>query len=421
MQEVNVINLVEEKEIDSLVINSDTIFYDRIFSNNIKTVLLHPYQNELDLPIITWNSNEKMVLSFDDLDANVKDYSYTFMHCNFNWKKSDLMKSEYLNAIYKKPITEYEFSFNTIQEYTHYHVNFPEEDFKPLISGNYILKVFLEGELIITKRFMVLEKKLNIDAEVRKATLVSDRKIKHEVDFTINHPELRIIDPFSEIKVVVRQNNREDNSIIDLQPLFVKNNELIYDYQQENTFLGNNEFRHFDIRSLRFQSDRIKNISFDSLSNHVLLFPDYKKTFDNYSINPDINGKFIIKSQEAWNSSVEADYAWVHFTLPIDKVISYGEIYVFGEFSAWQISKDFKLNYNYTSQQYEKSVFLKQGYYNYCYALNDTLVNRLDLSFIEGTHYETRNDYYIYVYHREVGSRYDKLVGFLKTSSKNLF
>ena len=155
-----------------------------------------------------------------DLDADVKDYSYTFMHCTANWKKSDLMKSEYLDAIYKKRITEYEFSFNTIQDYTHYHVNFPEEDLKPLISGNYILKVFLQGKLIITKRFMVLEKKLNIDAEIRKATLVNDRKIKHEVDFTINHPELRIIDPFSEIKVIVRQNNREDNSIIDLQPLF---------------------------------------------------------------------------------------------------------------------------------------------------------------------------------------------------------
>ena len=40
---------------------------------------------------------------------------------------------------------------------------------------------------------------------------------------------------------------------------------------------------------------------------------------------------------------------------------------------------------------------------------------------IEGSHYETRNDYHIYVYYRPIGEVYDQLIGFLKTSSKNLF
>ena len=152
----------------------------------------------------------------------------------------------------------------------------------------------------------------------------------------------------------------------------------------------------------------------------MYLFKDRKRTFDRYSIEPDINGKFLIKSQEAWKSTIEADYAFVHFTLPV-KEISYGELYLLGAFSDWEIKEDFKLHFNTNKMQYEAIVYLKQGYYNYHYALKDTTTNRVDVSFIEGTHYQTRNDYYIYVYYRAVGDRYDRFVGFLKTSSKELF
>ena len=32
----------------------------------------------------------------------------------------------------------------------------------------------------------------------------------------------------------------------------------------------------------------------------------------------------------------------------------------------------------------------------------------------EGNFYNTENEYLIYIYHREFGARYDRLVGFLK-------
>ena len=121
-----------------------------------------------------------------------------------------------------------------------------------------------------------------------------------------------------------------------------------------------------------------------------------------------------------FKSSIEADYAFVHFTLAIDN-ISYGDLYLLGAFSDWELKEDFKLKYNPDQKQYEGNVYLKQGYYNYHYALKDTATKRVDVSFIEGTHYQTRNDYYVYVYYRGVGDRYDRFVGFLKTSSKELF
>jgi hypothetical protein len=417
-------NLSENNSIftEEIVIIEPTIIYkNETFNRQIKTVLCHNTIDELSLPIINLNSAEQLLISFDDLDTDIKDYYFTIIHCKSDWTASDLMQSEYIDGFTDEPITNYEFSFNTLQKYSHYSFNFPTEELKPLLSGNYVFKIYEQGgETIAFKRFMVLETMLTIKAEVRRATLVDDRKTKHEIDFIIKHPNITIADPFSDIKVTIKQNNRGDNAITDLKPLFVKNNELIYDYQEDNTFWGNNEFRHFDIKSLRYQSERIKEIIFDSTYHHVYLFNDRKRPYDRYSIEPDINGKFLIKSQEGWKSSIEADYAFVHFTLPVDH-ISYGELYVIGEFTNWQLEAANKLKYNADKMQYEASIYLKQGYYNYHYALKDTTTNRVDVSFIEGTHYQTRNDYYIYVYYRAVGDRYDRFVGFLKTSSKELF
>ena len=397
------------------------IYKNGSLNTQIKTLLCHQKEDELSLPILNFNTNKQLLVSFDDLDADIKNYYYTIVHCNSDWTASDLMESEYISGFTNEPITDHEFSFNTIQKYTHYTFNFPDDNLKPILSGNYVFKIFEEGgETIAYKRFMILENKLTIEAQVRRATLADDRNTKHEIDFIIKHPNLVVADPFADIKVTIKQNNKEDNAITGLTPIFVKNNELVYDYEDDNTFLGNNEFRHFDIKSLRFQSDRIKEITYDSTYNHVYLFNDRKRPFDRYSIEPDINGKFLIKSQEGWKTAIEADYAFVHFTLPVDH-ISYGDMYVIGGFSDWQLKDEFRLRYNAKQRRYEGNIYIKQGYYNYHYALNDTITKRVDVSFIEGTHYQTRNDYYVYVYYRAIGDRYDRFVGFLKTSSKELF
>jgi hypothetical protein len=296
---------------------------------------------------------------------------------------------------------------------------FPNQNVKPKVSGNYIFQIFEENKnIVLTKRFMVLDNKVVIDSKIRRATLADFRATRHEIDFSINYNNIKIADPYSEITVHIKQNNSEENIITDLHPLFVKNQKLIYDYESENTFLGNNEFRHFDFSSLRYQSDRISEIKFDSINN-VYLFDDHKRTFNLYSIEPDINGNFLIRTQEGWNPNTEADYANVHFTLEIEE-ISNQEIYLIGSFSDWKFNKEFKLLYNKETQKYETMLLLKQGYYNYQYALLNSSTKE-NINFIEGNHYQTRNDYYIYVYYKPVGARYDQLVGYSKNSSKELF
>ena len=401
--------------------NSTTISEDSILNHNIKTVLLHKKEDNLSLPIINLNSDEILKLSFDDLNNELKKFYITIEHYNSDWQKSNLIKSEYISGFFKDEIINYEYSFNTLQDYIHYQYFFPSGNLKPLISGNYKLKVFDSyGDTLIAKRFMILENKVNIKLNIKKATLSSDRKTKHEIDFTINHPNLSISDPFSQINVIIKQNNKDDNAINNLKPIFIRNNQLIYDYNEENTFLGNNEFRHFDIKSLRYFSDRIKNIESDSLGYNVSLFEDYKRTYNNYSIEPDLNGKFYIKSQEARNSDYEAEYVNVTFKLK-SEFIKDGNIYIIGELTDWRLNKNYQLEYDFNKKLYTKEVYIKQGYYNYHYAINDTTYKYYDVFTIEGSHYQTRNSYEIYVYYKGNSDRYEKLIGFTKALSKELF
>ena len=388
---------------------------------NIRTVLLHKKENNLSLPIINLNSAEQLKLSFDDLNYESSVLYITIEHYDAMWNKSNLMKSEYINGFTSDEIINYQFSFNTIQNYIHYEYLFPSDNLKPLLSGNYKFKVYdLNGDTLFNKKFMVLENKINIDLNIKKATLSKDRKIKHELDFTLNHQNINIVDPFSQIKVIIKQNNREDNAITNLKPLYIRNNTLIYDYNEENTFFGNNEFRHFDIKSLRYYSERIKNITYDSTRYKVDLFTESKRAYDNYSIEPDLNGKFYIKSQEARNSNIESEYVYVNFKLK-SNFVEDGNVYIIGELSNWEKNNEFKLEFDSTNNMYSKSIYLKQGYYNYHYAINDTALNLLDVARIEGTHYQTRNSYEIYVYFNDTNDRYQKLIGFTNALSKELF
>jgi hypothetical protein len=68
------------------------------------------------------------------------------------------------------------------------------------------------------------------------------------------------------------------------------------------------------------------------------------------------------------------------------------------------------MTYNYKRKGYQASLFLKQGYYNYLYGLVERGQKSADVSLIEGNHWETLNEYSIYVYYKKPGTNYDQLI-----------
>ena len=68
------------------------------------------------------------------------------------------------------------------------------------------------------------------------------------------------------------------------------------------------------------------------------------------------------------------------------------------------------MSYNFEQKSYVKKLFLKQGYYNYMYLFKDKRTDRAEISFIEGNHWETENEYTIWIYYQATGDLYDRLL-----------
>ncbi|MEI6122933.1 MAG: DUF5103 domain-containing protein [Bacteroidota bacterium] len=409
-------------EKDSL--NQNTVDYfkenylraeDWVYKPNIKTVLFYRDGFVLTSPIINRNEDIKLILKFDDLDGDFKRMRYTFIHCDANWKPSDLQPNEYLTGFYEDDITDYKFSNNTLQHYTHYTLTLPTDRMIPTLSGNYLLKVYMEDEpdnLILTRRFMIVEQKVGITATVKQASMVEYRNYKQEVDFSIDKTGYTINNPYQDLKVVVQQNGRWDNAILNLKPLFINGDKLDYNYQEENVFSGGNIFRWFDIKALTFYSEFIKKIARDSAGYEVYLKDEDRKTFKVFISQKDIKGRMFIKSEDhVTDSDIESEYVHVHFFLKYPAPLTGGGIYVVGALTDWNYPAEAKMVYNYDKRGYEANLYLKQGYYNYQYIYLENLGKPGDETLVEGMHYETDNEYTIYVYNREQGKMYDVLVG----------
>ena len=393
-------------------------FDDYTYNNKIKSVQFFNTKNIMSYPIMSLDGGDKLKLMFDDLDMDLKYYHYTIIHCNANWQPSDLVQKQYLAGNFDDDIKNYKYSLSSGTQYINYSIEFPNEFITPLVSGNYILKVYNgynSDEVVITRRFLVVNNKVEIKPTVKEATNVTERFARQEVDFTVNHQNTPILNPYDNIKVVLMQNYRWDNAITGLVPRYINGTLLDYNYEEENVFDGSNEFRNFDIKSLISQTINIKRIQYEEKDKllHVYINDDENRSFKRYLSMPDLNGNYLIKKDESLtDSDIEAIYVKVHFSLKQYPALKEGSVYIFGKLTDWKFKEEFKMKYDTLNNVYEQDVLLKQGYYNYMYCVvKDGAKNKGDLTQYEGTYFETENDYTILVYYRNPVLYYDELIG----------
>jgi hypothetical protein len=402
----------------------NSIVYDNhTYKPSIQSIMLFKQGFELTDPILQLYTDEKFELQFDDLEADVKEYYYSFTHCDASWTPTEIWRNEYLNGLMEDVITQYDFSFNTRQPYTHYSTVFPNDRISFLLSGNYLLRVYTkssEGDeiLALTRRFLVFDPKVSITARVLRATTIEEYETNQEIDFIVNTHGYRIDAPYQDIQVVILQNNRWDNALAGLKPFMVKGEELDYSYDNGlNQFGGGNEFRSFDTKSIRHGSEKVKELGVEDGMLTADLWMNERKTFKKYVIEPDINGQFLLHTEDERSVEIMGEYLKVKFFLSYPAPVVHGAIYVAGAFNGWQYTPGNKMRYNFQKKGYEADILLKQGYFDYKYILLPNNSNKGDETYIEGNHFETENMYTVLIYHRVRGTLYDQLIAVGKFNS----
>lgn len=416
---------ISNNDTTDIYANDNYLRYDDYtYNKNIKTVLLYNLRDELSYPTLPLNSSEKLKLSFDDFNTSLKTYYYTFIHCNVNWTPSDLSPNQYLDNYTEDDIKEYKYSFNTDKAFIHYNLTFPNENISIKLSGNYIIKVYdsdYPDEAVITKRFLVYENHADVNITIKPSVNPNERFTRQEIDFEVNHNNYEINNPYQNITVILMQNYRWDNAISGLKPKFINGSLLDYNYEAVNVFDGNNEFRNFDIKSMNFNSQNVYRVQYDNAEKmmNIILYEDLPRAFRKHYAQPDLNGNFLVKRDESNDSETDAEYVNVTFNLKRDTLRYGGNIYLFGKFTDWKFKEEFKMAYDTINKNYYQNVLLKQGYYNYMYCfVKDGSKNVGDISYIEGTYYETENDYMVLVYYRNPMENFDQLIG-MKTRNTN--
>ena len=391
------------------------VWGDDIFDKRIKTVQLYRQEWNLSYPIIKKGSNDKLILGFDLISDSPESYYYSFVHCDNNWKESSVFPGDFMDGLPEEQIESYKPSFNTRVNYYHYKLIFPNERVNLKLSGNYIIKVFKQGEQekpVLTKRFMVFEESVNINVVIIRPQLTQFYNTGQQVNFTVNFSSLKSADPYREFTAVVLQNGKWINAKTNLKPDFISSNELKFNSLSTKTiFPGGNEYRYFDIKSIRYQSEFIRKIDFVGSYYHVLLFPSENREFKPYFFWQDFNGKYYIAIQEGRDMDTDADYVYVYFTLPSRYKIDGGNVYVSGALNNWAFDLNNRMTYDPETGEYQCTMLLKQGWYNYEYIFLRDGEKVPEPSLFEGNHFETENDYLVLVYFRNSRDRYDRLVG----------
>jgi hypothetical protein len=397
---------------------------DFVFSPTIGSPQLFLAGNQLGYPIIRLNSPDQLELHFDDIDESVKNYYYSIVLCNEDWTPAQVTEFDYIKGFSQIRIENYTISSVALTHYVHYNATLPDPNCIPIHSGNYLLKVFLDGDtskLAFTRRFLVTDAKVRIESQLSTPINFEMARTHQNIQFRLNVSAINPPNVLDQIRVVVMQDYRWDNAIHGVKPRIYMNNDLQYNNSDDFNFEGGSEWRWADLRSFRFQSDRVASANYGKTGTDIFLRPDVDRSQREFYFYQDYNGGFTITTTDPYSPLYQTDYATVHFVfVPGGNIPLEGkDVYVLGRFTGGGVNDSSRMVWNAEKKIYERNFRLKQGFYSYSYVAADRSSVAGSFMQTEGNHVETENDYMILVYYRALGSRADELVGITRFNSLN--
>jgi hypothetical protein len=433
-------------------------YEDYIYSPNIRTVKFTQKDNYLSFPVLVLGGNNFVELEFDDLSADSRNLYYRVIQCDVNWQPTQLSDLDYIDGYAYDQMREFHFSFKTTRPFVHYRLVLPNENTKFTKSGNYLLKIYEDSgkeRLMLTRRFVVIESQVAISARLVPPFSPGKFRTHHEIDFEASFSKFPVSNLRQELKAVVIQNNRWDNAITGLQPNFAKFDNQLWDYQDKVVFPAGKEYRWLDLRSLLIYGSQTEAI--EQINNRYVVTLQKDRMFEptQYLQIFDLNGEYVIGNNDRltgrqtedlsarivqggsnrntsywrdqflndenhFNHALGSDYADVRFSLAMNQALPANqELYIVGRFTDYQLSPEYKMTWDSERNAYVVTTLMKQGFYNYTYAIRDanSKVKVADLGAVDGNWWEAENAYSILIYYRPFGQMYDRIIAMNQVQS----
>ncbi|HBV16253.1 type IX secretion system plug protein domain-containing protein [Chryseobacterium carnipullorum] len=381
-----------------------------VFGQNIQSIQLFNPQTNDETPVIKFG--EQLILSFDDLTNASEIYRYTLKHYDRNWNDDNLFFTEIATGSLNGLLDQFQYSFNTLQPYTHYKLTFPNDKIQPKISGNFELIVYKDSadKPLFKRRFYLVEDAASVALNISRIADAKNPNVNQRVEVKVTSKAGDLSSNVNSMTLNVMQNNNPNVVVNNLKPSATLGNQLLF--QQMNlTFPGNNEFYYFDNKNMNMAADMVRATELKDGINQTYLHPVWAFPL-NYQYQPDVNGAWYYRRNDLGlerNAEREADYSWVYFSLdsdPVDK-----EIYVMGGFNNFQAGKENLMQYDAANKRYVARIFLKQGFYNYILATKEG-DGSLNFGEINGNFWQTENLYQGFLYYAPFGRNYDGLMGY---------
>ena len=361
--------------------------------------------------------NKTLFISFDDIQGNMKTYYYKLTHCDLDWTPSNLNESQYLEGYNEFEINQFENSFNTLNAYTHYRFQLPNENTRIIISGNYLLEILNDDDEVVCQRKLILYQPKTLTAlnvtESRDLTYFNSKQL---IQLEVNLKGLTVNYPDTEIKTFVFQNHDYNIKSPFLKPTFTNNNKLTYRPNTETDFYAGNEFLFFDNNEILVNNNQVATAFRDDEYFNTILFTKRSRKNNVYTFNPDINGRYRVRKANSSNPRLEADYSYVNISLKNEIDLNNKEVFVYGAFNNYQLTEENRMMPNEDNSKLEVFLFLKQGFYNYDFVIKSG--EKIDKHRISGSHYATENTYEAIVYYIPFGKITYEVVGYAKGNSK---
>lgn len=384
-----------------------------IFEERIKSLQVRLEGDDFAPPVIVLGSDDRVRIDFDHLAEDREYFRYSLEHCSATWRPSGLVDSEFLDGFNEGTIDDYEFSRATTVHYVHYTFAIPNETVSPMISGNYLLKVYPESDpdsIVLQCRFMVSENLVPVAMAASSQTDVDYNRSHQQLSIVVDTERAGIEDPFNDLIVVAGQNGRLDSEVAFSQPLRMQGTKVVYEHQPQLIFEAGNEYRRFEAVNETYPGMKVDRIEYYEPYYHYVLAGDVSRSAEAYFYDQTQHGRYFIREYNSNDSDVEADYGVVHFSLdyPYDPAAM---IFLDGDFVQRRFDDNSRMYYNPETGLYERAMLLKQGAYNYQYLYVPPKAKRGYTAQIEGDKFQTVNEYSVRVYHRRRTDRYDRLIG----------